>query len=304
MLEENKMVNLYRENGENVKAAEINGEDFTGNTIPEAQRAVARYNAEQDGRFTASMPLLLLQFPHSQWYNTNSEDIVGIDTYGKFGQKKQPVVATYHGGRDSKWGLLPPEKIELALGMYRKSEGMNTRKGLNKVYAAVFNDIYTNSKGEPIDVIRQLLNEGAMPDGRTIPVFSYGQMLAGETPNVMDFASYVVVRPLALARKTVSGYVSIDRLTDSEGRISPGTGSQVIAYAGGVNEAQNVIDRAKSEFTSRKLGVGHPFNLDAFNPKEAQGRVLFRGNIGNDGLRGFGSLNSSGRYLGVGRLIK
>lgn len=148
--------------------------------------------------------------------------------------------------------------------MYRKSEGKTARKGLNKIYAAVFNDIYTNSKGEPIDVVRQLLNEGAMPDGRAVPVFSYEQMLAGETPQLMDFASYVVVRPLALARKTVSGYESIDRLTDSEGRISPETGSQVIAYAGGVNEAQNVIDRAKSEFTSGKLGVWHPFNLDAF----------------------------------------
>src|SRR3989338_9014195 len=49
------------------------------------------------------------------------------------------------------------------------------------------------------------------PDNREIRVYSFQQMLAGETPK--DFSRYVVVRPLALAQKTVPGYESIDRLT-------------------------------------------------------------------------------------------
>jgi hypothetical protein len=134
-------------------------------------------------------------------------------------------------------------------------------------------------------------------------------MLAGETPK--DFSPYVVVRSLALARQTQSGYASIDRLTNiaelrekdlSDEEIAQQekvTDSQVIVYAGGLAEGNRVIRSARKNFPSGKLGVWHPFNLDGFNPQQAQGRVLFAGNNDYISLNGYNFLFNVVRLAGV-----
>lgn len=250
-------------------------------TIPKAQRALDA-RAKETGNVAAPMPLLLEGFPYGKWITANSDDYSGIDLDGKFGNKGDCVVATRHGGKEGKWGLLTPEAIQTALDMHQKGQG-----GLNKVYAGVLSDLYRTN------VFRDILN-GGMPDGRAIAVFSYDQLVAGECPR--DGREYVVVRPLSLARKTVSGYDSISRLTDADGKV---TDSEVIVYAGGIDPAQEVIDTSKWKFKSGNLGVWHPFNANEFNPEEAQGRVLFVGNDGYDGLSGDDNLGNNGRFLRV-----
>ena len=85
-------------------------------------------------------------------------------------------------------------------------------------------------------------------------------------------------------------------MTDGEGNVKD---SQVITYAGGVQEGQNVIKRAKESFKSKKLGVWHPFNSDKFNPDEPQGRVLFLNSGDYSGLYGNYYLDYYGRFVGV-----
>lgn len=250
------------------------------NTISGAQKAADEYN-EEKGTIAYSMPVLLHGFPYGKWMTANSEDYSGIDIDGKFGNKGDCVVATRHGGKEGKWGLLTPDIIQTALDMNKTDK----KRGLNKVYAAVFRDLYKTN------VLRDMLN-GGIPDGRTIAVFSYDQLVAGECPR--DGSEYVVVRPLSLAKKTDSGYRPIARLVDEEGKVID---SQVITYSGGVQDAQFVIDNAKWKFRSGNLGVWHPFNVEDFDPEEVQGRVLLVGDNDYIGLGGDNFLNDDGRFL-------
>ncbi len=249
------------------------------NTIPEAQKAADNYNKER-GTIAYSMPVLLQGFPYEKWITANSDDYSGTDIDGRFGNKGDCVVATRHGGKEGKWGLLNPEIIETALDMHKRGQG-----GLNAVYAAVLSDLYKTN------VLRDMLN-GGMPDGRTIAVFSYDQLVAGECPR--DGSEYVVVRPLSLARKTDSGHKPIARLVGEERKVID---SQVITYAGSVQDAQHVVDNARWKFRSGKLGVWHPFNVKNFDPEEAQGRLLFVGYDDSNGLGGDYNLNYYGRFL-------
>ena len=294
------------------------GTPFYANSIFAAQKLAHAYN-RQTGRFTAPMPFLLQKFLNSsQWYTANSEDLSGILKYDisyldSDLKKGTAYVATAHGGRDGKVGIiLTPDKIELALQLWKDTEKDENRKGLNSVYAAVLDDIY-----EGKDVMSVLLNDGYAPDGRKIGVYSFQQMIAGETPK--DFSPYVIVRTLALAQKTVSDYDSIDRLTNIVELQEQGlsieqiakqetvTDSQVIVYAGGVVEGNNVIKLARKNFTPwhnhtpGNLSVWHPFNADLFMPEQSQGRVLAIG--GNDflGIIGYFGLNDHGRFVGVKR---
>src|SRR3989338_39324 len=282
---------------------QVTGTSFNGDSIPEAQKLALAYNRQTCG-FTAPMPLLLQNFPHPQWYTANSEDLSGIakNDMPALGLKNgDAYIATAHGGKDGQVGvLLTPEKTELALQLWKDTEGKKQRKGLNILYAAVLDDIY-----EEKDVMSVLLQEGRRPDNGAIAIYSFQQMLAGETPK--DFSPYVVVRPLALAQKTVSGYESIDRLTNVKDltplEITKGketvTDSQVIVYAGGVNEGNNVIKSARKYFISGNVGVWHPFNLKTFNSEQTHGRALFAGYLGNNGLNGNVNLYNGGRLAGV-----
>lgn len=232
------------------------------NTIPDAQKNLEAY-ARKTRTVAAPMPVLLQGIPYRKWITANSEDYSGINIDRKFGAKGECVIATRHGGSDGKWGLLTPDILQTASDMYKKGRG-----GLNDVYAAVLGDLYKRN------VLRDMLN-GGMPDGRAIAVFSYEQLVAGECPR--DGSEYVVVRPLSLARKTDSGHNLIARSVGPKGKVID---SQIITYAGGVQDAQYVVDNAKRKSFLGNLGIRRDFNnLNSFNLAEPQGRVLFVGNF-------------------------
>jgi len=298
---------VLRQEVKQVVVPQVTGIPFYADTIPEAQRLALAYNQETGG-FTAPMPLLLVNFPHSEWYTANSEDLSGVANYDMPHlniRKGEAFVATAHGGTDGKVGiLLTPDKTELALQLWKETEENKQRKGLNAMHAAVLDDIYYGK-----DVLSVLLNERRAPDNRAIGIYSYEQMLAGETPK--DFSPYVVVRPLALARQTIYGYESIDRLTNIAELVERDglsdeesfeqervTDSQVIVYAGGVAEGNKVIRSARYKFTSGKLGVWHPFNVDTFNPEQSQGRLLFLGKYDDSGFGGDDLLDNDGHFVG------
>ncbi len=260
---------------------DVQGEVFYDESLPKALRAGQKY-ASDNQSFVAPMSLLLKQFPHSEWYTANSEDHSGVDKDGAFGPKNGHVVVTLQGGKEG-IGLLTPEVIEKAYDMKKRNKG-----GMNELYAAKLNDVFDGK-----NVLADLLH-GGMPDGTKILVIPYSQLVNEGSPGGNQ--RYAVVRSLELARKTDSGYKGIDRLTDGEGSVKD---SQVIAYAGGVQEGQNVISRAKESFKSGKLGVWHPFNHDKFNPDEPQGRVLFLNSVDNSGLNGYCNLDYGGRFVGV-----
>jgi len=263
---------------------EVKGEPFYDRNMGAAKEAAEKYAKKHKG-FVAPMHLLLRNFPHFDWHTANMEDISGFDKEGIFVSKNEPVVITYQGGFNGD-GVLSSEKIKQALELYDQKKG-----GLNAVYAAVLADLYPNK-----EVIAELLR-GNMPDGQKVDIFSYRQILAGENKqHNAEFRPYAIVRPLSLARETVSGYGSIDRLTDDKGKVKD---SQVIVYAGGVEEAQNVIDNARRKFKSGKLGVWHPFNLDKFSPEQEQARVGYLGVSGDGSLIGDYGLSNNARFVGV-----
>lgn len=241
----------------------ITGEEFRCGSIPETQRKVLEH-ASKPGSYPAPMPLLLLNFPHVGAYLANSSDISGIAPHAipALGLGKgDAFVATYHGGTSAYFGLLLPDKIELALDKYKKRQG-----GINAVGAIVLTDVYDK------DPLADLL-QGGFPDGHTAPVFSYAQTLAGETPK--DRTDYIQVRSLTLAQKTDSRYQPLQTLTDNDGRV---TDSQVIVYAGGLPEGQLFIELVKRVFShGRKFGILHPWNSPFFDPHKSQGQLISLG---------------------------
>ena len=261
---------------------DVKGEVFYDKKLPNALRAAQKYAADS-GTFVANMPLLLKQFPHKEWYTANSEEHSGIDKYGRFVKRGGYVVITLHGGKEG-IGLLTPEVLEKAYDMKKRNKGV-----IKKLYAAKFNDLFDGK-----DVLTTLIYGRGMPDGSPILVIPYSQLVNEGSPG--GYQRYAVVRPLELARKTDSGYKSIDRLTNGKGKV---TDSQVITYAGGVKEGQNVIDRAIKNFKSGKLRVSHPFNSKNFDPNEPQGRLLFLNPFDYGGLIGDNDLNNYGRVVGV-----
>lgn len=258
--------------------------------ILEAQKAADIYNKKHE-TVAFSMPVLLQGFPYV--YNkgvvANSEDYSGPDIDGIFGSRGECVVATRHGGKEGKWGLLTHDIISSAYAKYEITKDEDKTRGLNAMYAAILDDLYNTNVF--CDMLR-----GNMPDGRTIRVFSYAQLVAGECPQ--DGSEYVVVRPLSLAKKTESGHDSISRLVDKNGKV---TDSQVITYAGGVVAAQSVVDTAK-EKCNGMLGVRHPFNQRNFDPNQNQGRMLYVGTQAN-GFIGDHKLGCYHRDLDTSRFM-
>ncbi len=257
---------------------ELIGEPFYAENIPDALRHAIKHS--ENGGFVAPMWLLAKGFPHSDWYTANSEDHSGP---GEFRGVKGHYVATLHGGVDG-IGILTPDVIETALEMNRSGKG-----GLTQVYAA---DLLQLFKG---NVFADLL-QGGIPDGSTLPVYSFGQVVAGEHQHhLRDFTRFAIVRTLEQAKQTISGYESIDRLVDGQGEV---TDSQVIAHTLGMTEGQRFIEEAR-KFKNGMLGVWNPFNNDKFDPDTPQSRVLFLGDCDYGGLDGGNDLGNSARFVGV-----
>ena len=258
---------------------ELEGEPFYADTIPASLREAQEYAV--DGGLVAPMPLLVEGFPHGQWLTANSEDHTGP---GEFRGEKDHYVVTLHGGVDS--GLiLTPNKLDRALELYRGNEG-----GLTPVYAADLTQVFGK------DVFADLL-QGGMPSGESVDLFSFDQVLAGEhLDHLKAFKRFGVVRTLAQARETNSGYQEIDGnlMRDDEA-----VDSQVIAYTGGKAEAKAFLQRVKDKYSTGKVGVWHPFNNENFDPDIAEGRLLFLGDGISDGLGGSYGMDLDGRFVGV-----
>ncbi len=262
-----------------VLTTQLAGEPFYADNIPEALKQAIKHS--KNGGFVAPMWLLARGFPHSDWYTANSEDHSGP---GEFRGVKWHYVATLHGGVDGN-GILTPDIIDTALKMHRSGKG-----GLTPVNAANLSKLFKK------DVFANLL-QGGMPDGGTIPVYSFEQIAAGEHQrHLYNFTRFAIVRTLEQAKQTVSGYESIDRLVDRQGKV---TDSQVIAYTAGVTEGQYFIKRART-LKSENLGVWNPFNNNKFDPDTPQSCKLFLGSSGgNNGLYGNGGLNYDARFVWV-----
>jgi len=99
---------------------------------------------------------------------------------------------------------------------------------------------------------------------------------------------------LSLARETISGNESVERLLDHSGEVRD---SQVIVYTGGKKEAQRFIDKTVHIKWST-LGVWHPFNLAAFNPEKSQARFLYLGSISKFGLNGLSDISYEASFVG------
>ena len=267
--------------GKILLAKNVQGKSFHNEYLPDALRAAQKYAAD-DGTFVANMPLLLKQFPHKEWYTANSEEYSGIDKYGKFVKRGGYVVVTLHGGKEG-IGILTPEVLEKAYDMKDRNKG-----GINALSAAKLDDLFDGK-----DILTELLH-GGMPDGTSIVVISYAQLISEGHPG--RYHRYAVVRLLKLAKKTYSGYEREYILTNRKGKV---TDSQVITYAGGVKEGQNVIDRAIKNFKYGKLRVSHPFNYDNFDPNEPQGRFLVLKSDDYNGPSGTSMILNPARFVVV-----
>lgn len=147
---------------------------FYNSSLPTAFRQALKYGK------VASMSVLLSLWDknpefRNSWYTANSENLIGLDSEGRFGKKDSPVAIATHGAR-----ILTPDRIEQAY-----------KEGLNNVYAA---------KLTP-EEIRKVLSEKN--------IYSIDDIMKGKVPNGL---SYAIVMPLETAAQSNSGYQDIDPL--------------------------------------------------------------------------------------------
>ena len=127
-----------------------------------------------------------------------------------------------------------------------------------------------------------------------VPVLGYEKFLREGAPS--NFQNYYVVRTLNLARRTESGYGPIRMLVYENGKVSD---SQVIAYAGGIIPAQELVRKMYDHADSRKkTRVKNRFGSEDFNPEQPQGYLLYL-NGDSECLDGSYSLRYSGQFVGV-----
>lgn len=243
----------------------LQGKPFYDTSVPKALAQAQKYAGKKG--FVATMPHLLLNFPHSEWYTANSEDISGIDTDGVLGVKGQAVVLTYHGG-----GILAghPKRIQKAYA-----------DKLNAVYAAVLS---------PKEFTKALKGE-VLAKGKA-PVYKYEEFLEESVSSTFleDHPVYATARPLEDAKKQPSG--SGQNIKDLVNH------TQVIVYAGGKQRAAEAMERAAKVYTDGKLGVWHQFGASGFDAAQSQARVLFLYDSPFNGLVGDDSLYGA-RFVGV-----
>lgn len=244
----------------------IVGKPFYNDSLPKALEQAQQYAGKKG--YVASMPHLLLNFPHKEWYTANSEDDVGIDVEGKFGENGQLVVLTIHGG-----GILSsPARIRKAYA-----------DTLTLQYAAKFT---------PDEFTAALRGEVAGRK-RKFPVYKYKEFLeeSASSSFLEDHPVYGIVRSLKDAKVQPSG--NDQKIADLVNH------TQVIVYAGGTQRAAEAMERASKVYKDGKLGVWHPFKVDGFDATQAQGRLLFLNSNPYNGLGGNNSLNGIGRFVGV-----
>jgi hypothetical protein len=233
---------------------------------------------KEPGDFVAPMPYLMQHFSQEALHTANSEEITGIDKFGAFAAKNEPVVITIHGGIEG-CGILTPAAIAKA-----------KQAGLTQSGAADLSKVFGGR-----DVVSQLLNDKLLPSGEKIPVFSYKDYAEqGMPPGNIGHA---VVRSLALAAKVASDDYPISQLHDH---------SQVIVYAGGKKNAKEFLDGlAQRDSHYNSVHVRHPFGSTGFMGGKSLARILFvraidwepgMGDYEHCALDGYYNLNEYGLF--------
>ena len=269
--------------------------------LPDALRRALEY-AGDDG-FVASMPQLLharvnADYDNEIWntwfFTSNSEESMAMTPQG------HPVAVAVHGG-----GIFAtPERFRK---LYLANVNRSSLDGFTGLFGAKI------LEQEARDV-----QDGKLPDGTEIPVFSFDEFKRG----VADLPRrYAVVMDFEMARKSKCGFASFDDLKDDP---------LMIVRAGGVEAAAAYLDKAKDYYHTAVTGSWHrfddidpgqpqtyvPFLFDclggASNEKDLDPAIRQQGNVdiwlthyrvsrdAGFGLRGDTSMINTARYVAVG----
>jgi hypothetical protein len=212
--------------------------------LPDALKRALNY-AGDDG-FVASMPQLLHarvsapfdnQIWNSWFFTSNSEESVVTTPQGNH------VAVVVHGG-----GIFAtPERFRK---LYLASVGRSSTDGFTGLFGAKI------LGQEARDV-----QEGKLPDGTKIPVFSFDEFKRG-VANLPR--RYAVVMDFEMAKNSIHGYASFGDLKDDP---------LMIVRGGGVEAATAYLEKAKDYYDTTEMGSWHRFGH--MNPDQPQTFVPF-----------------------------
>ncbi len=236
--------NQFKMDDIDMKDTNMEATIFFETHLPDALRRALEY-AGEDG-FVASMPQLLharvtAPFDNEIWntwfYTSNSEESVVTTPQGNH------VAVAVHGG-----GIFAtPERFRK---LYLASVDRSSPLGFTGLFGAKI------LAQEARDV-----QNGKLPDGTEIPVFSFDQFKRGdgELPR-----RYAVVMDFEMARSSKCGFASFADLKDDP---------LMIVRAGGVEAAAAYLDKAKGYYGTEEMGSWHRYNH--MNPDQPQTFVPF-----------------------------
>jgi len=200
---------------------EVDGSDDYWYTLGGLRNAISEAG---DIGFIATTQQLLQLKKEMEWnrYTANTENFIGIDQEGRVFQRDTPVVATLHGGIGAH-GLITPEVA------YKNG----FRERIEKI------DLDSAYKGEY--TFRDFLR-GVLPDWSSIGVLSYTELLHEGNPG--ELVPYVVVRPLAIARKESYPEKIMEEFHErDEKKYREFNDTDIIVFAGGVEPARQFLER-------------------------------------------------------------
>ncbi len=212
--------------------------------LPDALRRALEYAGENG--FVASMPQLLharvsADFDNEIWntwfFTSTSEESVATTPQGNH------VAVIVHGG-----GIFAtPERFRR---LYLANVSRSSPDGFTGLFGAKI------LEKEARDV-----QEGKLPDGTEIPVFSFDEIKRDDTDLPRRYA---VVMDYGLARTSKCGYASFDELKEDP---------LMIVRAGGVEAAARYLDKAKEYYGTSEMGSWHRY--DDLDPNQPQTYVQF-----------------------------
>ena len=212
--------------------------------LPDALRRALEY-AGDDG-FVASMPQLLRARVNADfdneiwntWFFTSTSEESAVTT-----PQGNHVAVVVHGG-----GIFAtPERFRK---LYLASVGRTSVDGFTGLFGAKI-----------LETEARDVQEGKLPDGTQIPVFSFKEFKRG-IANLPR--RYAVVMDFETVRTSICGYASFDKLKDDP---------LMIVRAGGVEPLVQYLDKAKDYYGTTEMGSWHRFN--DLNPDQPQTWVQF-----------------------------
>ena len=212
--------------------------------LPDALKRALEY-AGEDG-FVASMPQLLRARVNADfdneiwntWFFTSTSEESAVTT-----PQGNHVAVVVHGG-----GIFAtPERFRK---LYLASVGRTSVDGFTGLFGAKI-----------LETEARDVQEGKLPDGTQIPVFSFKEFKRGSA-NLPR--RYAVVMDFETARTSICGYASFDKLKDDP---------LMIVRAGGVEPLVQYLDKAKDYYGTKEMGSWHRFN--DLNPDQPQTWLQF-----------------------------